>query len=249
MFCLSTPPDVNHEVECAMPTPDPKTEVRRERFRAHCRRKGWFDEGRNTWVVTEIAKASLKPTNKVSDLLNGKGSFGAKIARELEVELGLPEFALEAADAPEPAAQDSVAMTFDPIRPPTAVEAFEALGEAIASLDDLGLRMVTPVLDSLLREPERAAELGQQFAALVEMRRRPPPGSPKPTRKKTAAAERKAPEKARLTVTEGGGNPAPQLGLRLPLRTVADPFEPAQAPKKEREWYEKLPKAPARRSR
>lgn len=229
-----------------MPTADPKTEVRRERFRAYCQRRGWFDEGRGTWAVKEIAGATLKPTNKVSDLLNGKGSFGAKIAREIEIALGLAEFALEAADVPEPqpGAIDTVAMTFEPIRPPTMTEAFEALGEAINGLDETGLGMVAPFLGALLREPERAAELGQQFAAIVEMRRRPPPGSPKPTRKKTAAAERKAPEKARLTVTEGGGQPKPQMGLRLPLRTVADPFKPALAPQKEKDWYETLPSAP-----
>jgi len=226
-----------------MPTADPKTEVRRERFRAYCKRRGWHDEGRDRWAVTEIAAATLKQTNKVSDLLNGKGSFGAKIARELENALGLAEFALEAADVPEPGPDTaSVAMEFEPIRPPTASEAFEALGAQLSGLDELGLQMAAPVFAALLEHPERAAELGEQFAALVEMRRLPPPGSPKPTRKKTTAAAQKAPAKARLTVTEGGGQPKPQLGFRLPLRTVADPFKPDAAPQKEKDWYETLPK-------
>lgn len=227
-----------------MPTADPKTEVRRERFRAYCRRKGWYDEGRDRWAVTEIAAATLKPTNKVSDLLNGKGSFGAKIARELEIALGLDEFTLEAADVPDQPEITSVAMEFDPLHPPTLLQAFEVIGEALGGLDDLGHQMAAPVIAALLANPERAAEMGRQFEALVEMRRRPPPGSPKPTRKKTTEAARKTPAKARLTVTEGGGQQTPQLGLRLPLRTVADPFKPALAPQNEKDWYAKLKTAP-----
>lgn len=63
--------------------PDPLSEVRREAFRDYCRRRGWQNDN-GTWAVTAISKATTKPTNKVSDLLNGKGSFGATIARDIE---------------------------------------------------------------------------------------------------------------------------------------------------------------------
>lgn len=63
--------------------PDPLSEVRRENFRDYCRRKGWqHPNGR--WMVKDIGLAVGKPNNKVSDLLNGNGSFGATIARQIE---------------------------------------------------------------------------------------------------------------------------------------------------------------------
>lgn len=63
--------------------PDPLSDVRREAFRAYCRKKGWQAEN-GRWATTAISKAVGKPVNKVSDLLNGKGSFGASIARDIE---------------------------------------------------------------------------------------------------------------------------------------------------------------------
>lgn len=62
---------------------DPLSEVRRDNFRDYARRKGWQNDN-GTWATTAISKAVGKPTNKVSDLLNGKGSFGAAIARDIE---------------------------------------------------------------------------------------------------------------------------------------------------------------------
>lgn len=71
---------------------DPETGSRRERFRDYCRAKGWVNsDKRASWAVKAISDATGKPTNKVSDLLNGSGSFGATIARELEVALDLPK--------------------------------------------------------------------------------------------------------------------------------------------------------------
>lgn len=67
--------------------PDPLSDVRREAFRAYCRRKGWQNEG-GRWSTTAISNAVGKPVNKVSDLLNGKGSFGAAIARDIEATAG-----------------------------------------------------------------------------------------------------------------------------------------------------------------
>lgn len=70
---------------------DPRTVERRERFREYCRLRGWFSEDINRWNVSAIALATGKPTQKASDLLNGHGSFGAKIAREIEEKLELPD--------------------------------------------------------------------------------------------------------------------------------------------------------------
>jgi hypothetical protein len=74
-----------------MPKADPKTAERRERFRDYCKSRGWHAPDSDRWNVTAISAHTGKPTQKVSDLLNGHGSFGAKIAREIEVPLGLPE--------------------------------------------------------------------------------------------------------------------------------------------------------------
>lgn len=67
---------------------DPLTEIRRERFRAYCISKRWGDG--KEWRAGEIAQAIGKPITKTSDLLNAHGSFGAKIAREIEDKLSLP---------------------------------------------------------------------------------------------------------------------------------------------------------------
>lgn len=67
---------------------DPETDARRERFRDYCRERGWEHEN-GDWKTKVIAEAIGKPTNKTSDLLNGTGSFGPVIAREIEESLGL----------------------------------------------------------------------------------------------------------------------------------------------------------------
>lgn len=89
MYFKSTPCDVIRGVEFGMPKPDPLTPVRRARFQEFCRSKGWGLSG-NRWNTTSIAEAISKPVNKASDLLNGHGAFGSKIARDIEDHLGLP---------------------------------------------------------------------------------------------------------------------------------------------------------------
>lgn len=74
-----------------MPKADPLTPLRRKRFQDFCRSKKWVSDA-DRWAVKDISAAIGKPTNKVSDLLNGNGSFGSKIAREIEGALGLPDF-------------------------------------------------------------------------------------------------------------------------------------------------------------
>jgi phage repressor protein C with HTH and peptisase S24 domain len=74
-----------------MPKKDPDTELRRSRFRDFARERGWEKADGKGWNTNAVAAAIGKPPNKASDLLNGQGSFGAKIARELEEALGLPK--------------------------------------------------------------------------------------------------------------------------------------------------------------
>lgn len=73
-----------------MPSKDPETEARRDRFIEFCRQRGW-DHGGGRWAVGEMSMAMDKAKNKVSNLLHGHGSFGPKIAREIEEKLGLPK--------------------------------------------------------------------------------------------------------------------------------------------------------------
>ncbi|WAC75330.1 hypothetical protein OU995_11790 [Roseateles sp. SL47] len=70
---------------------DPLSATRRQRLQAYCKKKGWQNEN-GTWAIKEIGQHLKKPPQKISDLLNGRGAFGAKIARDLEdaSEGGLP---------------------------------------------------------------------------------------------------------------------------------------------------------------
>lgn len=67
---------------------DPLSDTRRERFRDYCRSKGW-ERPEGGWAIGEIAKAISKPYSQTSNLMNGHGSFGATLAREIEDALGL----------------------------------------------------------------------------------------------------------------------------------------------------------------
>lgn len=77
-----------------MAKPDPLTPIRRERLQEYCKRHGWQLD-RDRWNVTEIARQIGKPVNKASNLLHGTGSFGSKIAREIEDTTGLARFYLD----------------------------------------------------------------------------------------------------------------------------------------------------------
>ncbi len=68
---------------------DPDTSSRRDKFREYCRAKKWEKPLGSGWLTSEVATAIGKPVNKTSDLLNGHGSFGATIAREIEEALRL----------------------------------------------------------------------------------------------------------------------------------------------------------------
>lgn len=77
-----------------MAKPDPVTPTRRALFVAYCEERGWKNED-GTWMITSISNAIGKARSKVSDLLNGQGSFGQSIAREIETALELPQFYLD----------------------------------------------------------------------------------------------------------------------------------------------------------
>lgn len=68
---------------------DPLSDIRRERFRDWCRDKGLVRSG-GKFAVSDVAKAIGKGYQHASNLLNGHGSFGATIAREIEEFCGLP---------------------------------------------------------------------------------------------------------------------------------------------------------------
>jgi hypothetical protein len=75
-----------------MAKPDPDTEERRRRFKDYCKRQGWGGSPGERWQVGAIASKCGKPVTKISNLLTGSGSFGASIARELEIAFSLPKF-------------------------------------------------------------------------------------------------------------------------------------------------------------
>ena len=63
--------------------PDSAKRARQEALRNFCKAKGWQAEN-GDWRLQEIATFFGKASNKMSDLLYGRGSFGPQIARDLE---------------------------------------------------------------------------------------------------------------------------------------------------------------------
>lgn len=225
--------------------PDPRTETRRERFRAYCRSKGWKPEGED-WKITEIAAATKKARNKVSDLLNGKGSFGAAIARDLEDALRLTEFFFDGreevtADGDESTEHLGYEM---PSAPATVEQAFELIAQVLSGMNPLGRELATTALATLGKEPEGYAKTAELLESLAKIYPRLPDPSPSPGARKaktTTSVPARREGKAHLTLKIGGGN-NPQFNL--PLRTVKDPFNAKHATPSEREWYETLRAAP-----
>lgn len=72
-----------------VPLKDPLAPVRRERLQAYCKSKGWMLPNER-WNTAAIALAMGKSVTKASNLIHGTGSFGAKIAREIEDAMNLP---------------------------------------------------------------------------------------------------------------------------------------------------------------
>lgn len=225
--------------------PDPRTETRRERFRAYCRSKGWKAEGED-WKITDIAAATKKARSKVSDLLNANGSFGSAIARDLEDALGLPDFFFDgregvAAEGEESFEQLGYEM---PTAPATVEQAFELLAQILSGMNPLGRELASTALATLGKEPEGYAKTAELLESLARIYPRLPDPSPTPGTRKaktTSPAPARREGKAHLSLKIGGGN-NPQFNL--PLRTVKDPFNSKQATASERKWYETLRTAP-----
>lgn len=76
---------------------DPLSDFRRERFRDYINSRGWRS-GAGRWALSEISAATGKSSQQVSNLLNGHGSFGATLCRELEDALGLNANFLDGVD-------------------------------------------------------------------------------------------------------------------------------------------------------
>ena len=86
MFFLSTSFDVSRLIECTMAktrAPDPLTDFRRNALQRFCEAKGWRHAG-GRWKNAEIAAFFGKPSQQITNLLTGFGSFGGHVARELE---------------------------------------------------------------------------------------------------------------------------------------------------------------------
>lgn len=79
--------------------PDPETPIRRERFAAYCKRRGWFDSATDRWKSADIAKAINRKPNQIYNLFNERYAFGPTVARDLEDELGLPRYYFDGAAA------------------------------------------------------------------------------------------------------------------------------------------------------
>jgi hypothetical protein len=129
---------------------------------------------------------------------------------------------------------------FEPIRPPTVAEAVEAIAELLLHLDDDGRAMASTALSNLARNPNGAVAASKTLELLIGLHPREPDPSPSHVPSSHAAAARTR-GKPKLTVKAGGGQ---KMQLDLPLKTVANPFDKAAAPAREREWYERVKSAP-----
>ncbi|MFA7291864.1 MAG: hypothetical protein WC023_06405 [Rhodocyclaceae bacterium] len=215
-------------------------------FQAYCRRKGWqHPDGR--WNITEIAAATKTARTKVSNLLNGTGSFGAQMARKIEEACAdMSPGYLDGIGALESLTEDAEGevMAHTQIRPPDPAEALDALIEALDRMDDVGRDAASALLATLGKQrPAQAQPTAAMLLALMGVQKKPEPPAPSPTGKKSVkSAQNKRPtEKATLVLKIGGGQ---KTQLDLPLRTtVRDPFNDAP-PKREQEWYAELKKAP-----
>jgi hypothetical protein len=235
-----------------MPKADPKTDIRRARFQAYCRARGWFDEDRQRWAVTEIAHATLKPTNKVSDLLNGKGSFGAQIARELEAALDdMPDYYLDGLDAPAESKGGDGMKSSEGRKPAAPADdrervagyVIDVLEQYLQEIDADGRDIVSLTLAKLAKNPagERERAVGILASA---MNSAPPPSPEEPTPTKKARKSRasaKSSSKPKLELRVGGGQ---QRMFAIPVPPLRKIMRDKDASTREKEWYDQLPKVP-----
>jgi hypothetical protein len=129
-----------------------------------------------------------------------------------------------------------------PVRPPTTDEAVETLAELLLGLDDDGREMASTALSRFARNPMNAKRFAETLDTLAKIHpREPDPEPPLPSRRRVASTAAKSNAKAQLSVKVGGGK---KVQMALPFKTVADPWDSAQAPANERAWYAKVKSAP-----
>jgi hypothetical protein len=232
----------------AMASTDPKTDVRRRRFQALCKSRGWFDQDRQRWAVTEIAAATMKQRQKVSDLLNGTGSFGAKIAREIEIALDLPEYYLDSVDVSADSKQEQIMRAADPPKPASDgddVERFvtdvvDVIGQYLQNVDENGRTAAAMALSMYAKNP--AGERERVIGMLASAMRTPPlqPIDPTPTKStRKSRANLKMGAKPKLELRIGGGQ---QRMFTVPTPPLQQIMRDEDASEREQEWYEELKK-------
>jgi hypothetical protein len=112
------------------------TLVRLERFKAECQRRGW--DGPSALV------ANLGRTPSFwSDLMNGRKSFGEKLARSLEEQMRLPRNAFDLVQAGHPASfadlngfEGQLVTLFRQLSPDEQHEALRQLHQELTKRDD-----------------------------------------------------------------------------------------------------------------
>jgi hypothetical protein len=100
-----------------------------------------------------------------SDLLRGKKSFGEKLARKIEEQLGIPRMSLDTADPDEPIPTPQP----DGTRPEAdqLADALQVLTRALRKADKNTRIALEPLLASMAKEPEDAGQKSQLILTLL----------------------------------------------------------------------------------
>jgi hypothetical protein len=98
-----------------------------------------------------------------ADLLRGKKSFGEKVARKIEEQLGIPRMSLDTADEEEPIP------TPKPAQPDAdqLADALEVLTKALTKADKNTRIAVEPLLASMANEPSEARNKSRLILRLL----------------------------------------------------------------------------------
>jgi hypothetical protein len=146
----------------------------------------------------------------------------------------------------EPVAKQAEKPDFHP-RPITLEEAFHAIAEALSGVNETGRKSAQAILAGLAINPdeeEGAAAMLNVLVAKYPLKpdRSPDPAPTKPTKSRAKTGNATvAKSQAKLTVKIGGGQ---TRQFKLPLQTVADPYDARQASAREQEWYGQIAARP-----